>query len=368
MKDNQQLAKKLKDVQDYRNNKLLIENQYSYDLNKIIIKELNDNNEMHINKLKKVLLYKLWYKKLNNEKNFMKEKFNIYKNNAHKLDDKEKEDKLKKELCLKNLIKIYDKYTKLLLNKFFLRLYYNGLMLEKEKRMKEENKKILLKKMIYIFNKKNNMFLNNMKFKLINNIKYYNYELKEEEKIKQREQRLSTLFIKYEKNVRIIYKYIMERWNLRAKIIGIRTAARDKKKKRKQKKKNNRILYNQQYAINKNNYGPKFCKSIHEFSYIAPNASIIKDSSSNDQVKTLSGNKSTKNLNITTNNNIDTQEIKKSKNKSVTKRNVFKSTTENNDNKKDNNKVNNNKDKDNITNEDSDEDSGESFGLENNSD
>jgi hypothetical protein len=300
----------------------------------------------------------------------MKEKFNIYKNNAHKLDDKEKEDKLKKELCLKNLIKIYDKYTKLLLNKFFLRLYYKGLMLEKEKRMKEENKKILLKKMIYIFDKKNNMFLNNMKFKLINNIKYNNYELKEEEKIKQREQRLSTLFIKYEKNVRIIYKFIMERWNLRAKIIGIRTAARDKKKKRKQKKKNNRILYNQQFAINKNNYGPKFCKSIQEFSYIVPNASIIKDSSSNDQVKTLSGNKSTKNLNITTNNNIDShidsQEIKKSKNKSVTKRNVFKSTSENNDNKKDNNKDNNNKD--NITNEDSDEDSGESFGLENNSD
>ena len=141
MKDNQQLAKKLKDVQDYRNNKLLIENQYSYDLNKIIIQELNDNNEMHINKLKKVLLYKLWYKKLNNENNFMKEKFNIYKNNAHKLDDKEKEDKLKKELCLKNLIKIYDKYTKLLLNKFFLRLYYKGLMLEKEKRRKKKIKK-----------------------------------------------------------------------------------------------------------------------------------------------------------------------------------------------------------------------------------
>ena len=46
------------------------------------------------------------------------------------------------------------------------------------------------------------------------------------------------LLIKYEKNVRLIYKVILEKWNLKAKIIGMRTAARDKKKKRKQKKKN----------------------------------------------------------------------------------------------------------------------------------
>ena len=34
MKDNRQLAKKLKDFQDYRNHRLFIENQYSIDLNK----------------------------------------------------------------------------------------------------------------------------------------------------------------------------------------------------------------------------------------------------------------------------------------------------------------------------------------------
>ena len=373
MKDNQQLAKKLKDIQDYRNNKLLIENQYSYDLNKIIIQELNDNNEMHINKLKKVLLYKLLHKKLNDVNNVMKEKINIYKNNVHKLNDKEKENSLKKENCVKNLIKIYDKHIKLLLKKYFLNLYFKGLFLEKEKKMKEDNKKLILKKMIYIFEKKNIMFLNNMKFKLFNNIKYYEFELKEEQRIKQREQMLLKLFIKYEKNVRIIYKEIMEKWNLRAKIIGIRTAARDKKKKRKQKKKNNRILYNQKYATSKNNYGPKLCKSIHEFSYIVSNGAIIKESSSNEQGRMVTGNKSSKNININTspNNNIDTQELKKSKNKSVTKRNVYKIKKDSIDNNKDNSKDNNidyNKTKDNVNNEESDEDSGESFGLDNNSD
>ena len=385
MKDNQQLAKKLKDIKDYRNNTLLIENQYSYDLNKmIIIQELNDNNEKQINKLKKVLLFKILYKKINNENNLIKEKLNIYRKNVHILNDKEKEKKATIEFVLKIIAKIIEKQIYLLKSKCFLCLcnyYYSKLLLEKEEqKIKEEKNKSKLQKFFFILEKKNNCMLNKMRLKLWKNLQYKQSELKEEEKIKKREEFLSKIFIKYEKNIRVIYKVFLERWNLRAKIIGIRTAARDKKKKRKQKKKNNRILFNQQYAINKKNYGTQMCKSIHEFSYIVTNGSTVKESSPNGPEKLmLSGNKSTKNVNVKKNinenspNNINInlgeKEITKNKNKSVNKRKVYKDKKENLDkNINDKENINLEKDKDNINNEESDEDSGESFGLDNNSD
>ncbi len=157
----------------------------------------------------------------------------------------------------------------------------------------------------------------------------------------------------------------MEKWNLKAKIIGIRTAARDKKKKRKQKKKNQRSLYNKNYNLYgnniKNNYSPKFCKSIHEFSYIISNGKAIKESNPNESQKVLTGNKSTTNINNIVNNlnnHIDDKETKKKKTKSVNKNSDLSL-------KKDRN----NKEKDNMNyNEESDEDSGDSFGLDNNSD
>ena len=147
----------------------------------------------------------------------------------------------------------------------------------------------------------------------------------------------------------------------KSKIIGMRTAARDKKKKRKQKKKNLRLLYNKKYDIGennvRNNYGPKFCKSIHEFSYIVSNGSgnVIKESNSN---QVLLSNKSTTNMTINNKisnlkNTIDEKEIKKKKTKSVNKRSIFKDKKESLNDNKDN--INNN--------EESDEDSGDSFGL-----
>ena len=110
----------------------------------------------------------------------------------------------------------------------------------------------------------------------------------------------------------------------------------------------------------KNNYGPKFCKSIHEFSYIVSKGNVIEESNSR---QVLLGNKSTTNMTINNKisdlkNTIDEKEIKKKKTKSVNKRSIFKDKTESLNDKKDN--INNN--------EESDEDSGDSFGLENNSD
>ena len=76
---------------------------------------------------------------------------------------------------------------------------------------------------------------------------------------------------------------------LRSKILGMRAAARDKKKKRKLKKKNNKLISQKHFGLvdksqekNNNNLNNKFCKSIHEFSYIVSNGTVIKESSSNE--------------------------------------------------------------------------------------
>ena len=375
MKDNMQLAKKLKDIQDYRNHRLFIENQYSIDLNqieKLQMNELNRNNEIFISKLKNVLLRAIISKKISNDINMMKAAMNIYRNIAQKMKNKDKEDKLKKEMHFKNIINIINKNIKLLLDKNFWKLYYYGLALEKEEEVRENNLKEKLKKLVENKDKKNKKFLNKVFFKFVlNNVKFDNEEIKnriekekEEEKENLKLELMRKLIIKYEKNVRLIYKIILEKWNLKAKIIGMRTAARDKKKKRKQKKKNLRLLYNNKYAMGENNiktnYGPKFCKSIHEFSYIVSNGNVIKESNSN---QVLLPNKSTTNMTINNKirdlkNTIDEKEIKKKKTKSVTKRSIFNDKKESQNENKDN--INNN--------EESDEDSGDSFGLENNSD
>ena len=377
MKDNMQLAKKLKDIQDYRNHRLFIENQYSIDLNqieKIQMEKINKNNEIFINKLKNVFLGKIMSKKISDEINMVKAAMNLFRNNVQNMKNKDKEDNLKKEIHIKNIINIINKNIKLLVDKIFWKLYYYGLALEKEEEIRKNNIREKMKKLVENKEKKNKIYLNKVLYKFVlNKIKYDNEEIKnkkekerEEEKNNLKLELMRKLLIKYEKNVRLIYKVILEKWNLKAKIIGMRTAARDKKKKRKQKKKNLRLLYNKNYAMGenniKNNYAPKFCKSIHEFSYIISNGSgnVIKESNSN---QILLGNKSTTNMTINNkisdlNNAIDEKETKKKKTKSVNKRSIFKDKKESHNDNKDN--INNN--------EESDEDSGDSLGLENNSD
>ena len=377
MKDNMQLAKKLKDFQDYRNHRLFIENQYSIDLNqieKLQTYELNQNDEFFLNKLKKILLGKIIFKKIIEEKDKLKEKFYLYQNIVRQMRNKEREDIIKKEIHVKKLVNIIDKNKKLLIDKNFWKLYYNVFAIDKEFEIIENKKSEKLKILIDKKEKKDKIFLYKAFFKLeLNNIKCNNEEIKEKiEKEKEDKKEilklelLRKLFIKYEKNVRLIYKVILEKWNLKAKIIGIRTAARDKKKKRKQKKKNLRLLYNKNYGIGENNisnYGPGFCKNIKEFNYIAPIDSAIKESNPNESRKVLSGNKSTININSSindlNNNNIEDREMKKKKHKSVNKKSAS-NLKKDNINEDKNNNIN--------YNEESDEDSGDSFGLDNNSD
>ena len=190
MKDNMQLAKKLKDIQDYRSHRLFIENQYSIDLNQMQqfqMQELNKSNELISNKLKFLMFEKILYKKINNENKIIKEKLYKYRNIIQLLKEKEKENNNKKEICLKNIINIIEKKIKLLINKSFLYIYYSGLALEKEKEAKENNINEILTKIIYKNEQKNKLILSKMFFKFfIINLKYKNEEInKKKEKEKE---------------------------------------------------------------------------------------------------------------------------------------------------------------------------------------
>ena len=141
----------------------------------------------------------------------------------------------------------------------------------------QERKDLLLKSFIKIY------------YNNISQINKTDKEEKSQEDIKL--ELLKKIFNNYNKNRGCILKIFTEKWILKSKILGMRAAARDKKKKRKLKKKNNKLISqnnldivnkNQEKKINMNN---KFCKSIHEFSYIVSNGTIIKESSSNEQTE-----------------------------------------------------------------------------------
>ena len=374
MKDNQQLAKKLKDIQDYRNTNLIIQNQQSIDLTqeqKMQIEELIKNNEIYLEKLKYYSLLKIVNKKINKEINIIKNNFNKYRNIVTKINIKEKEDNIKKEIFMKILyIKIADK-LKLIKQKYFSKLNYVSIILKNEENHKME---IINKNLISIINNKEKNIKNILCkafFKYYNNvIKYRNKEIieKEEEKEEQNKELLKRTLLKkifknYCKKRLFIYKIFIEKWNLKSKILGMRAVARDKKKKRKLKKKNNRLKYQKYFGLvekkNTPNLNQNICRSIHEFSYIVSKGTVIKESSSNEPVNDIMNNKisiSRDKINkVNDKKNIGIMKKTKSVNK-IEKRI-----------QKDNKNYDNNKENINC-NEDSEEDSGDSLGLGNNSD
>ena len=110
------------------------------------------------------------------------------------------------------------------------------------------------------------------------------------------------------------------------------------------------------------NMNNKFCRSIHEFSYIVSNGSVIKESSSNNQAE----------INFKNNKcSISSDKINKikkfDKNIGIKKINSVNEINIKNNIKKDS-KDFNNKEKTNSNEDESDDDSGDSLGLGNNSD
>ena len=372
MKDNQQLAKKLKDFQDYRNTNLIVQNQSSLDLTQkelIEIDELIKKNEIYKNKIKLIYLSKFIMKKTKENKYLMKNIFERFKNTINNIKNEEKERNIKRQVYLMNFVNIINNNIKLTKSNIFQKLFYVSIIMKEVISSRNNIKNEILKN---IFIKKDqerkDLLLKSFIKIYYNNISQINKTDKEEkskEDIKL--ELLKKIFNNYNKNRGCILKIFTEKWILKSKILGMRAAARDKKKKRKLKKKNNKLISqnnldivnkNQEKKINMNN---KFCKSIHEFSYIVSNGTIIKESSSNEQTE----------INVKNNKcSISSDKINKSKkfNKNVGLKKI-NSVNEINiqSNIKKENK-DNNKEKTNSNLEESDEDSGDSLGLGNNSD
>ena len=372
MKDNQQLAKKLKDFQDYRNTNLIVQNQSSLDLTQkelIEIDELIKNNEIYRNKLKGIYLSKILDKKISRNKYIMKNIFDKFKNIVDKIKNKENENNLKKNIYSKNLMFIINNNIKLMKLNIFKTIYYYSIIANKEK----ESKKIFQKESLKNLFIKKDQIQKNILLKSFIKIYYNNRVLsKKDDEESSKEVRGSKIllkfFNKYDNNRRYILKSFVEKWMLKSKILGIRATARDKKKKRKQKKKNNKLISQQHFGLvekNKDksdNMNNKFCRSIQNFSYIVSNGTVIKESSSNNQSE----------INFKNNKcSISSDKINKikkfDKNIGLKKINSVNEINIQNNIKKES-KDFNNKEKANSNEEESDEDSGDSLGLGNNSD
>ena len=377
MKDNQQLAKKLKDMQDYRNTNLFIDNKVSIDLTheeKLQIEELIKNNEIYLNKLKTMFLLNIIHKRIYYNKNLFKNKFFKYQKVVEKLKNEEKENNLKKEIFVSILFdKIRNKLKLIKLN-CFRDIYYTGIISNNEYIYNDKLRNKCLINIINSNQQKIKQVLHKAFFKYYSNVikcsNEENLKKEEEEEIQNKELSKEILLKKivknYHKDKIFIFKIFMDKWNLKSKILGMRAAARDKKKKRKLKKKNNRLIYQKHFGLadkkNANNMGPNLCKSIHEFSYIVSNGTVIKESSSSEPANSFNNNKtSTSSDKVVKTNNLDKKNIGSMKKTNSVNEIVVQNNISNADSKNDN--------KENLNgNEESDEDSGDSFGLDNNSD
>ena len=322
LKDNKQLAKRLKDFQAFRLNKLVIQK----DIEKMQIHENNNEELNNKNKIIKLILKKIIEKNNNKNKKILQSYWYKYKDIINNIKNKEKINNLLKNIYFQNVLNIIEHRIKLIKEKSFYDLYYKSILKNKNNIIKKDKLEIILLK-------KDNKRKNILYHSLLNIIKT------KKDINKLRQIKLRTIINKYINNIRIIYRIYLERWNLKSKIIGIRTAARDKKKKRKEKKKINKLLYNKHYLIVDNykqrdhSNNLRLTKTIQGFNYIVQDKDIINDPNL-EEGQLMIGNLS--------NNNI---------------RYIYKKTKSVNKKRNDNN-MNENKEEIN-----SEEDSGDSFGL-----
>ena len=369
MKDNQQLAKKLKDFQDYRNTNLIVENQPYLDLTQkdlFEIDELIKKNEIYKNKLKQIYLANIINKRINENKYLKKDAFNKFKNEIVKITNENKEKNIKKDFYLKYLVYIIENHLRLTKLNCFKNLYYTSILSFLEKQSKEKLRIELLNNIL--IKKKKNILL-----KAFINIYYNKYSFvkakDKNNKVDAKRKLLKKIFNNYDTNRICILKIFTEKWSLKSKIIGMREAARDKKRKRKLKKKNNKLISQKHFGLigknqeNKNNLTNQLCKSIHEFSYIVSNGSIIKESSSNEPNEI-----NIKNNKYSISSDKINKKFAKDKNKYIGMKKINSVSEINIQNNIKKESKDNIKEKTNSNVEESDEDSGDSLGLGNNSD
>jgi hypothetical protein len=178
IKDNQNLAKKLKNIQESRNNKLVIENQPSLDLSQ------EDNIQiLSFSKLKYLNLKCLVLKNFLKNGNILKIYFNKYRNNIIKEKEKEK-DKVNSiennNIFINNRNKINMKMAKNFNINFFSQDDdYKYFILYKFFLKKDKLKKDILSKYIFKF------FYISKYLKLFENIKNKEQEINKEKEINE---------------------------------------------------------------------------------------------------------------------------------------------------------------------------------------
>ena len=255
MKDNQQLAKKLKNIQENRNNQLVIQNQSSLKMGH------EDNLLWHsITKLKYLHLKILVFKKILKIRGILKTYFNKYRNNVKKIKNYKIENNNifinnKKKINIQmgnnfniNYISQNDNYKHFLLHRLFIQ--------------KEKN-------IIKIFSKYFYKYFYLAKCTKITEKEETEKKQKEEELIQnpemQKKNILQSIIDKYERNYVFKIRKTYKEWRLRGVIFKMKAVAKEIKKKKKLKKKIRDKIAKE--TLNNLKNKTAMFQSAHEFSY-----------------------------------------------------------------------------------------------------
>ena len=244
MKDNRQLAKKLKTIQDNRNNQLVIQNQLPVDLT-----QSDDTQMQSASKLKYLYLKCIFFKKVLKNKNSLKIYFNKYKNNIRKL--RKKYSIENNNIFINNKKKINIQMAKNLnINFISNNDNYKHFMLFKLFMKKEQKQSNIIPKYFYKF-----FYLSN----------YTNKEKEKGEIDLKKKRILKSLINKKEKNNEFILRNALKEWKLRGIIFKMKGYAKELKKKKKLKKK----IRDKKARETLNNLKIKTAsfQNTHEFSY-----------------------------------------------------------------------------------------------------
>ena len=243
MKDNRQLAKRLKNIQDNRNNQLVIQNQLPVDLTQTEDTQTQIESKT---KLKYLYLKCIFFKKVLKNKNALRIYFNKYKNNIKKL--KKKFSIENNNIFINNKKKINIQMAKNLnINFISQNDNYKHFMLYKLIMKKAQKMSNIIPKYFYKYYYKS---------KIIDN--------KEKEEIKKR-RILRNIIDKKEKYNEFIKRKTLKEWKLRGVIFKMKGVAKELKKKKKLKKKI-RDKMAKETLNNLKNKTANF-QSAHEFSY-----------------------------------------------------------------------------------------------------
>ena len=247
--DNQNLAKKLKIIQD-KYNKLFIEKQIHLNIELNKNKSEYKNSKELIEDIKKLNLLFLFYKKNSYLSDILRKNFDKYKNIITIIKDKKNTNNSIRKLKLNYIMTNQKSKTNNNTYINFIKLYYTDLLKNKE----NENKNNIIKeKLMNIISKKEkayklviNSYFNRFYYNgVISSLIEEKNECLAKEKIKKLNN-LKKYIISIEnlkKNYYIFkYRNCFNRWNLLSKMLSMKAVTDEKKRKKRQKQRTKKKL------------------------------------------------------------------------------------------------------------------------------